>query len=126
MIHPGPLGRESRAPDHRAQKQQQAAAKCFPIHNSCIFRSCLKSIDLSDLAGDAVKIAESLQILFAADQHDFLKAAVLPVTVEGDSASNVAKWTLRVNGEATTKMRVSLNESNHLTIFPVGMVIIIR
>jgi hypothetical protein len=48
------------------------------------------------------------------------------VTVEGDSASNVAKWTLCVNGEATTKMRVSLNESNHLTIFPVGMVIIIR
>ena len=53
-------------------------------------------------------------------------SAVLPVTVEGDSASNVAKWTLCVNGEATTKMRVSLNESNHLTIFPVGMVIIIR
>ena len=53
-------------------------------------------------------------------------SAVLPVTVEGASASNVAKWTLRVNGEVTTKMRVSLNESNRLTIFPVGMAIIIR
>ena len=52
--------------------------------------------------------------------------ALLPLTVTGDTAANLKKWTLRVNGETTTKMRISVNESGRLSIFHVGMTIIIR
>lgn len=54
------------------------------------------------------------------------ESGVLPITVTSDTASNLEKWTLNVNGSANTKLRVKVDSSGHLSLFPVGTLLIFR